>query len=88
MENPYVSSSELGAPIVLKDNLSMNQNTLWFIAKNLLNNPRKPRDQPGDTGGCFNCGSNDHWARECPEGKPVLAPLMRTWEDCGIKHLF
>jgi len=47
----------------------------------LIEFARDKRDKP--TGGCFNCGYDDHWAKECPNarGGPIC------WRCQGSGHL-
>ena len=60
--------------------------TLLFIAQS---NVRPQRPNPIDKKGCFKCGAQDNWHRECPhdEKQPHFKPIPRFCEECTVSHL-
>ena len=76
---------------------NMDLNTLLFIVGQgrggMLQTSKKPQNSPQCP--CYNYGSYDHWARDCPSPKePMLLPadqaflaLARYCLECGITHL-
>ena len=61
---------------------NMDLNTLLFIAGHGRGGmpPKKPQNPP--QGPCYNYGSYDHWARECPPnnlGRHLLTKLLWLW---------
>ena len=73
----------------------MDLNTLLFIVGQGRGGipPKKPQNAP--QGPCYNYGSYDHWARECPSPKQPRPPpnnqailaLARYCLKCGLTHL-
>ena len=60
--------------------------TLLFIAGG---NMKPQRSNQADKRGCFKCGAEDHWQRECPHDKkqPQLKPVPRFCDECMVSHL-
>ena len=51
------------------------------------NNMRSPIQNQQDPKGCYKCGGDDHWQKECPFDKqPYLRPLQRFCDDCMVTH--
>ena len=75
----------------------MDLNTLLFIArKGRDGRPQASKKLQNDPpGSCYNCGSYDHWARDCPsprqprpsQANPTILALARYCLECRIKHL-
>ena len=60
--------------------------TLLFIARR---NMRPQRSTQANKRGCFKCGAEEHWQRECPHDKkqPQLKPVPRFCDECMVSHL-
>ena len=50
---------------------------------------RPQRSNQMDKRGCFKCGAEDHWHRECPhkEKQPQFKPVPRFCDECMVSHL-
>ena len=58
-------------------NLVQRKNSHAAHKKKKIKNVMKPevatfKKKSKEKGACFVCGSNDHWAKECPDGKDKL----------------
>ena len=60
--------------------------TLLFVARA---NMRPQRSNQMDKRGCFKCGAEDHWHKECAhmEKQPQFKPVPRFCDECMVSHL-
>ena len=83
----YYEGQGMNEPDLTQPPPLLDIGTLLYMATNQARQQMRPQAQLQKRAGCFTCGAEDHWAKDCPLTNKQLRPLQRFCDECMFSHL-